>query len=249
MTSAHLATARHARRAFYLRRLHSLSGVLPVGVFLVEHLWTNAAALAGQGSFDRAVARIQSIPFLPLVEVFGILLPLAFHALYGLVIAREARVNAPAYPYGRNWLYVLQRISGVVILAFVLGHLWELRVQKWLFGMGSAAFYGKLEQHLSWTWAGVPWIALGYLVGIAASVFHLANGLVGFCVTWGITTSRAAQRRAGAAFGALGVVLFLLAWGTVFSLATGTRLLPEADEGKSRSCGPAASIDGPPASP
>lgn len=224
--------------AFLLRRLHSLSGVVPVGIFLVEHLWTNAAALGGQEPFARAVARIQALPLLPVLEVFGIFLPLAFHAGYGVVLARRSSPNASRYAYPKNWLYVLQRVSGFVVLAFVLLHLWELRVQTWLFGMSTEAFYTTLSAHLSWTWSGVPLIAIGYLVGVAASVFHLANGLVGFCMTWGITTSRPAQRRAGIVFGALGACLFVLGTATVLGLATGSRLLPSAEASKNAACPP-----------
>lgn len=229
--------ANATRRAFVLRRLHSLSGVVPVGVFLVEHLWTNAAALGGQARFDEAVARIQAMPALPLVEILGIFAPLAFHAGYGVWIATRGSANAGAYPYTRNWMYVLQRVSGVVVLAFVLGHLWEFRVQKWLFGMSASAFYPQLEAHLAWTAFGVPWIALGYLLGLAASVFHLANGLVTFCMSWGITVGRAAQRRAAWLFGLGGLALFGLAVATVLRLATGTTLLPGLDHEPTPACG------------
>jgi succinate dehydrogenase/fumarate reductase cytochrome b subunit (b558 family) len=231
-------SARAERRAFYLRRLHSLSGVVPLGAFVVMHLWTNAAALGGRDAFDRAVTTIQEMPFLPVIEVFGVLLPLAFHAAYGIVIAARGRANAPAYPFSSNWLYLLQRVSGVVILLFVLGHLWEFRVQKWLYGMGAEAFHDTLEAHLSWTWAGVPWIALGYLAGVGASVFHLANGLVGFAMTWGIATTRVALRRIASLSFALGALLFMVALTTILQLATGTRLLPEQDAGKNAPCGP-----------
>ncbi|MCL2723861.1 MAG: succinate dehydrogenase [Polyangiaceae bacterium] len=208
--------------AFVLRKLHSLSGIVPVGIFLVEHLWTNAAAFGGQEPYDRAVAEIQRAPFLAVIEIFGIFLPLAFHSLYGLWLTTKSKPNAGRYAYARNWLYVLQRISGVVIFAFVLAHLWEFRVQKWLFGMASEFFYTKLTADLSWTWGGVPLIAIGYLMGIAASLFHLANGIVGFTMAWGITASRAAQRRVGILVGVFGVGLFVLSTLTVLDLATGS---------------------------
>src|SRR5689334_24656569 len=83
----------HARRSFVLRRLHSLSGIFPVGLFLVSHLWTNAKALKGQPAFDRAVADINHLPLLPALEIFGIFVPLAFHALYGVVLAFEGRAK------------------------------------------------------------------------------------------------------------------------------------------------------------
>ncbi|AKU97166.1 Succinate dehydrogenase cytochrome b558 subunit [Labilithrix luteola] len=233
-----MSEASRDRRAFILRKLHSLSGVIPVGLFLVEHLWTNSAILGGQASFDHAVAKIQDMPFLPAIEIGGIFLPLAFHAIYGVRLALQGKPNPGSYPFTRNWLYVLQRVSGIVIFAFVAAHLWEFRIQKWLFGMSTSSFYPTLTAHMSWTWAGVPWIALGYLLGIAASLFHLANGLVGFCMSWGITSSRKAQKRVGLAFGALGGALFLLSAVTVVELATGSRLLFDAEAGKSRPCGP-----------
>lgn len=208
---------------FLLRRLHSLTGVVPVGVFLCEHLWTNASVLGGRRPFDEAVLAIQRLPFLPLIELFGIFLPLSFHALYGIVLAREGKANVGSYGYTRNWLYVLQRVTGVVVFVFVMAHLWEYRVQRWLFGMDASSFYGTMEAHFSSTRWGVPWIALGYVVGLGAATFHLANGLWGFCVSWGLATSRRAQARIGWATTALGVMLFVLGTMTVMTMATGSR--------------------------
>ena len=219
-----------SRRSFLLRRLHSLSGVLPVGVFLIVHLWTNASVLGGREPFDHAVDDIQKLPALPLVEVVGVLLPLAFHAIFGVYLATQGRPNAGRYGHGRNWAYVFQRITGGVAFLFVLAHLWELRVQKWLFGMSHHAFYDTLVSHLSELRLGLPLVAILYLVGIAASVFHLANGLATFTTTWGIVTSRAAQRRVAIAFAIFGSGLFLLGASTVVSLSTGTQLPSKAAE-------------------
>ena len=36
------------RTYFTLKRLHSLTGVVPVGLFLLEHLYTNARSLQGR---------------------------------------------------------------------------------------------------------------------------------------------------------------------------------------------------------
>ncbi len=212
------------RRAFLLRRLHSLSGVAPLGLFLAVHLWTNASLLGGRAPFDHAVGEIQRTPMLPAVEVLGVLLPLAFHAIFGVYLATRGRANVAAYPYARAWAYVFQRLTGVVTFAFVLAHLWELRVQKWLFGMSELAFHDTLVAHLSAVTAGLPVIAIGYLLGIAASVFHLANGLVTFALTWGLVTSRAAQRRLSRVAAVLGALLFLVGASTVLSVATGARL-------------------------
>ncbi len=213
-----------SRRAFLLRRLHSLSGVLPVGVFLAVHLWTNATLLGGRAPFDHAVGAIQRLPLLPAVEVLGVLAPLAFHAIFGVYLATKGRPNVAQYPYARGWAYLFQRLTGGVALLFVLAHLWELRVQKWLFGMSELAFYDTLVAHLSAVRFGLPVVALFYLVGIAASVFHLANGLVTFCLSWGIVASRVAQRRLERLAVAFGVLLFSLGAATVLSVSTGAQL-------------------------
>lgn len=233
-----------ARSPFLLRKVHSLTGVLPVGVFLVEHLWTNATAAAGRASFDHAVGTIQKLPFLPLIEIFGIFLPLTFHALYGFVLLKDAKLNPGPYAFNRNWAYILQRASGMLVFAFVLWHLWEFRVQKWLFGMRAEAFYPTLVAHLSDVRFGVPWMAVFYLVSIAAACFHFANGLWGVCCSWGITVSRRAQSRAAWLFAAGGLALFVLGANTVIYLANGTRILPFADApnavGAERVAGPTA---------
>ncbi|MFO0679055.1 MAG: succinate dehydrogenase cytochrome b558 subunit [Polyangiaceae bacterium] len=218
-------TARQ-RRMFLLRKLHSLSGVVPVGAFLVEHLWTNATALRGSLAFEAAVAKIQAMPGLWALETFGIFLPLAFHALYGVALAFTSRPNGIHYPYSRNWLYMLQRASGFVALAFILVHLWEFRVQKAFFGMPTEAFHATLTSHLSTVTHGIPVWAMLYLTGLLASVFHFANGLWGFCASWGITVSRPAQRRAGVLCALLGAGLFYLGAATVLYFATGLRLVP-----------------------
>lgn len=215
------AAAGPARSQFWLRRLHSLSGVVPLGGFLVEHLWTNASALWGQRHFDAAVARIEALPGLVAIEVFGIFLPLAFHAGYGLWLTRRSRPNVGSYPLARNWGYLLQRLSGVVLLAFLAFHLWEFRIQKWLFGMDSRSFYPVLAAGLSSTPWGIPWRAVFYLLGLIAACAHLGNGLFGFACTWGIVVSRAAQRRLFAVCCAIGAGTFVLGTLTVLHFATG----------------------------
>ncbi len=221
--AASLADRSAGHRAFLLKRAHSITGVVPVGVFLIEHLWTNSKALQGEGAFTGAVNDIQALPYLPLIEIFGIFLPLAYHALYGVYLAFQGRQNALQYRYTKNWLYLLQRVTGLVALAFILFHLGEFRVQKWLYGMRVESFYQTLEAHLSSTYMGVPWTAVFYLFGIAAAVFHFTNGLAGFCLSWGLTVTQAAQRRAAIACGVLGVALFALGANTVVFFATGSR--------------------------
>lgn len=192
-------------RRFLLRRLHSLCGVLPIGVFLVVHLWTNLQAVRGRGAFRRAVGDIQSVPGLAVVELVAILLPLAFHAFYGLVIAAQARYNVRRYGYAGNWLFVLQRATGLVAFVFLMVHLGQFRVAKLVGSLRWEAFYDRLALLL-----GSPGMFAVYLVGVTASVFHFTNGLWTAGQTWGLAASERARRRTGLAFALLGVALWLV---------------------------------------
>ena len=213
---------KEAQRAFLLRKLHSLSGVIPVGVFLLEHFWTNTRAMQGRTSYDRV--DLGAVSFLWVVEFFGILLPLAFHALFGLYLAFAGKVQAPSYPYKSAWIPALSRLSAMVAFAFIAYHVWEFRLAKSFYAMRSEAFYSTLVAELSSTTMGIPIVAILYLVGVAAVVFHFAAGLWGFAFSWGFTPSEQSQRRSGYAVGALGVILFLLGTQSVMYFATGSRM-------------------------
>lgn len=222
--AAHVATldadTRRNRRHFALRRLHSLSGVVPVGAFLVVHLWTNSKAMLGPASFGHAVEEINSIPFLIVVETLGIFLPLAFHAIYGVVLAFQSRANVGAYGYSRNWMYVLQRVTGVLAFVFIVIHLKDFRVAKALGVMQHEGFFFELGNLLA-----VRWKALVYLLGTTAAIFHFANGLRTFLWSWGVTISERSQRFAtyGASF--LGVALWFLGANTILFFSTGGSMM------------------------
>jgi succinate dehydrogenase/fumarate reductase cytochrome b subunit (b558 family) len=212
-----------SRASFYLRRLHSLTGALPLGGFLAVHLWTNASVLAGAPAFQHAVDQIAEIPALAYVEVALILAPLTFHAVYGVWLARNARPNVAAYTFATHWAYVMQRITGVVTFAFVVFHLWQFWAQKVFYGMHHSAFYDGLVRSMSASTWGIPWYALLYLVGVASTVFHFANGLATFCITWGLAASPRARSRVAWAATTVGTLLFLLGASSVISLATGLK--------------------------
>ena len=98
---------------FLLRRLHSLSGIVPVGAYMVVHLLTNASVLDGPATFQRRVYAIHSLgAVLPLVEWTFIFLPLLYHAIYGVLIVRGALPNSSTYSYTNNVRYTLQRATG-----------------------------------------------------------------------------------------------------------------------------------------
>jgi succinate dehydrogenase / fumarate reductase, cytochrome b subunit len=194
---------------FLMRKLHQLTGIVPLGAFFVVHMFTNSKAMLGQDEFNKAVEQIHSIPYLLLIEVFGIFLPLLFHSVYGIVISKEARNNVLNYSYGRNWLYVLQRVTGIFLFFFILFHILSLRFG--FFGVESVAGNAaNAYQIVSGELASVGILAL-YIAGVVATSWHLAYGIFLFAVDWGLVIGTKAQSYV--LKGCVGVAILLSAIG------------------------------------
>ncbi|MDT0161843.1 succinate dehydrogenase cytochrome b558 subunit [Bacillus infantis] len=172
-------------REFFNRRLHSLLGVIPVGLFLVQHLVVNHFATGGEESFNKAAHFMEQLPFRYVLETVVIFLPLLFHAIYGLYIAFTAKNNASRFGFFRNWMFLLQRVSGVVTLIFITWHVWETRVAA---AFGADVNFQMMENILS-----NPFMFWFYIVGVISTIFHFANGLWSFAVSWGITVTPRSQ--------------------------------------------------------
>jgi succinate dehydrogenase / fumarate reductase cytochrome b subunit len=195
---------------FLVRRVHSLLGVIPLGVFLFAHMTTNSMALFGQEAFDHKVALIHSLgPLLPFVEAAVIFIPLVLHIVIGIVIAHTGVSNTSDLGYARNWAYTLQRWTGWIALAFLLYHTITLRFLD--VAGGRANFFPYMSYLFRYDSLWMFWI-FAYLAGGLAVIYHFANGLCTFCMTWGITVGPKSQRvMAGvAAVVGLGLVAMLV---------------------------------------
>jgi len=173
-------------REYFYRRLHSLLGVIPVGLFLVQHLVVNHFATKGPESFNKASHFMENLPFRYLLETFIIFLPILFHAIYGLYIAFTAKNNVSNHGHFRNWMFFLQRFTGIVTLIFITWHVWETRIAA---ARGAEVNFDMMANIFS-----SPFMIVFYLVGVLSTVFHFANGLWSFGVSWGITVSPRSQR-------------------------------------------------------
>jgi succinate dehydrogenase / fumarate reductase cytochrome b subunit len=174
------------RNHFWLRRLHSLSGIVPVGGFLLFHFYENGAIFYGPAAYDAMSEEARGIRYLEIIEIFLIFIPFLYHALYGLFIAAYSRNNSDNYTYARNRLFMWQRFTGVVLLLFILYHIWQFRFDSFRdthadSGTVAAAF------------AIFP-VFVFYIVGIVSAGFHLGNGIFTFLITWGIAVGQRAQR-------------------------------------------------------
>lgn len=197
---------------FLARRLHSLSGVIPIGVFLLEHFYTNFHAVDGPHAFNQAVQDLHRLlpgPLLPAAEVCFIGLPIAFHAIYGVYLATTMKNNVFQYSYARNWMYLLQRVTGVILVFFIMAHVLTMR-----FGIGglglSVANHDDQSYEIVSFWLAKPSILAFYILGIFSAAFHFANGLWSFAITWGLTVGTRAQQMCSYVCAGIGVVVFAI---------------------------------------
>jgi succinate dehydrogenase/fumarate reductase cytochrome b subunit (b558 family) len=193
-----------------------------VAVFLILHLAINARGMAGEAAFERSAAAVRRLPLWGAIELFGIVLPLAFHALYGVKLALDSS-RAPPGRYVRDAVYLAQRVSGVITLLFIAYHLWDFWAAKLLGRIEPEAFYGLLASRLSSTAKGVPLNALVYLLGVSAAVFHMTNGLFAVSRTFGFITSRRGRKALLVLLALLGGGVWLLGASTAIYFATGLR--------------------------
>ena len=125
-------------RAFIWRRVHSLFGLWIV-LFLVEHLLTNsqAALLIGANGegFIRAVNFLKNLPYLNVIEIILIGVPILFHMVWGIRIAITSKMNShptdgrspELKKYPRNHAYSWQRITSYILLVGIIAHVGFMR--------------------------------------------------------------------------------------------------------------------------
>ena len=177
--------------SFWLRRLHSLTGIIPVGAFLFEHiLISNASAIGGPAAYARQVRFLASLPLVPILELFGIWLPILFHALYGFYIWYRGETNVGEYPWTGNWMYTVQRWTGGIAFAYILWHTWTMRFTGIDLHEYPGASFGKVQGEVFQT----P-LFLFYVVGLIAASWHFAYGIWLFCAKWGIVSGEKARKR------------------------------------------------------
>ena len=115
-----------------------------------------------------------------------------------ILIATTGQANVGKHGYARNWQYLMQRATGVVLVFYILFHTWSTRFDAGY--LSSASAYQFMRDQLA-----SPLVQAFYIVGILAACYHFGNGLFGFAVHWGLVTGRRAQTLASRA----GLVVFI----------------------------------------
>lgn len=135
MTAA--ISPRSVPRAFVWRRLHSLTGLWFL-LFLMEHLFTNSQAAIFFGTkaqwFVSSVGFLHSLPYLPIIEIVLLGIPMGVHIFWGIRYLMTAKSNvvshggkAPSLKKERNKAYSMQRITSWVILFGLICHVVQMR--------------------------------------------------------------------------------------------------------------------------
>ena len=178
--------------SFLLRRLHSITGVVPIGAFLLEHFISNAEAFKGPIAYGKQVEFLNSLPGVFLLELFFIWIPILYHGLYGIYIWYRGDTNVADYPWAGNWLYTSQRWTGIIAFIYMVQHTYfcaslvcicrPTRINR-------SPRFRREFQH--------PWMIAFYAIGIIAASWHFSYGLWLFAAKWGITTGENARRRFG----------------------------------------------------
>lgn len=148
-----------------------------------------------------------------MAEIVFIVLPLAVHVAYGLRFLFREGITLPQekHHYGSATRFLWQRVSALVLLAFIGFHVatlhpWGLhqayRLTHWtaleryatggLFDPAHAYTSTVRGVHTFWN-AELPWhpgnvLVMGfYLVAVLASAYHLANGIATSAMVWDMT--------------------------------------------------------------
>ncbi|HSX10670.1 MAG TPA: hypothetical protein VLF94_03005 [Chlamydiales bacterium] len=122
---------------FIWRRVHSLMGLWLV-LYLFIHLIVNSQATLWLGEdgigFIRLVNILEALPYLQVVEITLIGIPLVVHGYWGVKRIFEAKNNAgrgnggaPSLPYGRNRAFRWQRWTSWILLVGIVGHVVQMR--------------------------------------------------------------------------------------------------------------------------
>lgn len=191
------------RHYFLLKKLHVVTGLIPVGVFLLVHLTINSYALHGAEIYNQRVAFMEGLPFLTFLEIFLIAVPILYHALFGLWIVFVAKNNVLKFAYFRNWSFYLQRITAIITFFFLIYHVYTTRLAKTFYGVEIG--YDFMANILS-----SPAVLLFYIIGVVAAVYHFANGLWAFLIDTGITLGPHSQKVSSLATLVLFLVLSVL---------------------------------------
>jgi succinate dehydrogenase / fumarate reductase cytochrome b subunit len=199
--------------SYFWRRLHSLTGIVPIGAFLIEHILSNFETWNGPLAYAEQVKFLNSLPLVRILEWAFIFIPLAYHAGYGVFIWLRGRSNVNVYPWAGNWGYYAQRITGLIALVYIIQHVARQRFMGVSLPENPAMAFHKVQVELS-----NPWMMAFYIIAMIATCWHFAYGIWLFAAKWGITPGNKARKRFGYVCAAGGSALCLMGLISIYAV-------------------------------
>jgi succinate dehydrogenase / fumarate reductase cytochrome b subunit len=220
MSHAAAVASAPARSGFESSRLGSLLAFLPLGVWTVNHLWNNLAAFDGAAAWQHSVTEYPH-PLAQVATTIVVMLPLVWHAVWGIKRLRTSKVNLGQYSYFANLKYVVQRLSALGLLLFLGAHVWLAFLHPHLVE-GHAEPFSVIASEMRHNAPTLPVYALGVL----AVSYHFANGLSSLAMGWGVVSTRGALKRLDVLVWAVFLLMLAMGWGSIYALWNAGGSLP-----------------------
>lgn len=212
--STHVAASEAvpARTPLLKSRLGSFLAVVPLSIWVINHLWDNLSAFNGAEAWQTSVTSYSN-PFAQAFTFLIVMLPLLLHTGWGLVRIFSFRPNNNRYNNYGNLKYLVQRIAALGVLAFLGAHIWLAFLYPRLV-LGHAEAFSDIAREMHYHG---PTLVV-YLLGTLGTAYHLANGIQTFCMGWGILASERSMRRFEPVSILIFLVLLAMSWAVIFAL-------------------------------
>ena len=202
---------------FFFKRIHSLTG-LGLVLFLLMHLWTNSQVAWtiwwGSDGFEKSVNALNALPFLRVLEIGFLAVPLVVHGYFGwrgsvlphYSVLKSIGGEPSLGDLPSNRLYTWQRWSGLILMVLIIWHVLEMRLwhrpvpipsnvveaDTWYLvqlkeqGERVVSSLGKgVFLVLQETFKNI-WISLLYTSFVVIASYHAARGVFTAGISWGI---------------------------------------------------------------
>ncbi|HRJ27484.1 MAG TPA: hypothetical protein PLO61_08260 [Fimbriimonadaceae bacterium] len=199
----------------FWHKLHSITGIIPIGYYLIQHLALNSFTIAGEDKFNGVIAFFEGLPFhvLLVLQIFVLLIPILFHSIYGLFITSRAEMNySGKYRWSENLMFNWQRWTGIILFIGIIVHVATTSINSKINGVEVIQYAAWQEKLTSYFY--LPLVL--YMIFVAAACYHLSYGIWNFCIRWGITVSDKAQAGIKKFSAGTFVLLVLMGWGALF---------------------------------
>ncbi|CAK8725330.1 Succinate dehydrogenase subunit C [Candidatus Electrothrix aarhusensis] len=153
-----------------------------LGVFLLIHAVGNSFVFIGKDAFNAYAEQLHSLgPLVPVAEILLLIIFLS-HIFIGITLflknqdAAGSRYAVKTSSGGETWGSRTMPWTGLIILAFLLLHLFNVRFVDQILPIADV-----VEQTLAY-----PLYTFLYLAGITALILHISHGFWSLLQTWGV---------------------------------------------------------------